>query len=112
MKKTGWSSVSRHQRGYGTEWNKLRLQVLRRDNGLCQCSQCKGGELRVTVATEVDHIMSKINARALGWSEARIEDMSNLQAINSVCHAHKTLEEQGKPVKPRVRIGLDGFPVA
>src|ERR1039457_1621377 len=41
----------------------------------------------------------------------RIEHPNNLQAINTHCHARKTIEEQGKTVKPKRYIGLDGFPI-
>ena len=39
-----WQSdrrASRHVRGYGTEWDKLRLRILQRDQWLCQCKDCK-----------------------------------------------------------------------
>lgn len=106
-----WSTGNREQRGYGREWTHKRLVVLKRDSYLCQCEHCKA-EGRTRIATEVDHIMSKARARTAGWSNARIESLDNLQAINKDCHQRKTLEEEGKTLKPRVRIGLDGFPVA
>ncbi|MBI4291298.1 MAG: HNH endonuclease [Betaproteobacteria bacterium] len=108
MSRSKWSTESRHARGYGAEWDKLRLLVLERDGHLCQCQHCKA-EGRVTLATEVDHVVSRARATALGWSKARTEDPSNLQAINSDCHVRKTQEEQGKTVKPK--IGLDGWAI-
>ena len=54
---------SRHERGYGTEWDKLRKVILKRDGYLCQCNECKGGELRLREATHVDHIVSKAEWR-------------------------------------------------
>jgi 5-methylcytosine-specific restriction enzyme A len=110
MSLSNWPTESRHKRGYGAEWDKLRKLVLERDEHLCQCRHCLA-EGRTTIATEVDHIVSRANAQALGWSKARTEDPSNLQAINSDCHAIKTQEEQGKSIKPKRFIGLDGFPV-
>ncbi len=110
MSRTNWPTEPRHKRGYGAEWDRVRKLVLKRDEHLCQCGHCKA-EGRTTIATEVDHIVSRANAQALGWSKARIEHPNNLQAINSDCHAIKTQEEQGKTVKPKRHIGLDGFPV-
>ena len=102
-KRTGWSKESRHKRGYGSEWDRLRLTVLKRDNGLCQCSRCKGGKIRLTAANEVDHILPK--------AKGGTDDISNLQAINSECHMIKTTEENGNKYIKKVRIGNDGFPV-
>ncbi len=111
MSRSNWPAESRHKRGYGAEWDQVRKLVLERDEHLCQCRHCQAGG-RTTIATEVDHIVSRANAQALGWSKARAEHPNNLQAINSDCHAIKTQEEQGKTVKPKRHIGLDGFPIA
>lgn len=111
MSRSNWPTESRHERGYGAEWDKVRRLVLERDGRLCQCRHCKT-EGRTAIATEVDHIVSRANAQALGWSKARAEHPSNLQAINSHCHVRKTQEEQGKAVKPKRHIGLDGFPIS
>lgn len=97
---SGWHRQSRHARGYGTAWDKLRLIVLRRDCGLCQCAECKRiGRLRV--ATEVDHIVP----RARGGTD----DLENLCAINRDCHRDKSLRDKG--IEPKRRIGPDGYPV-
>ena len=109
MRKSGWPTTSRQSRGYGAEWDKLRLFILRRDYGLCQCDHCKGGKLRATSANEVDHIVSKTKARSLGWTDAQIDGPGNLQAINKDCHKRKTREELGG--KPKPRIGIDGYPM-
>ena len=111
MTHSNWSRESRHARGYGTAWDKLRLLVLQRDHGLCQCDHCKGGEIRLTPATEVDHVISKAKARARGWTDEQIDDPSNLQSINEDCHKRKTEQEQGKVHRPKVRIGADGYPI-
>lgn len=74
---------NRHQRGYGTAWEKQRKRILDRDNGLCQpCMRSTG---RVTMATEVDHVIPK----ARGGSDAD----ANLQAICNPCHKAKTAKE-------------------
>jgi 5-methylcytosine-specific restriction protein A len=105
-----WSKESRHSRGYGTEWNRLRKQILERDNYLCQCDNCKGGVKRTTPATEVDHITSKAQAKLLRWTKAQIDSPDNLNAINKDCHKAKTIQEQGKQYKEKVAIGIDGWP--
>lgn len=97
-------------RTYGKAWEKVRAEVLKRDNYLCQCQHCKK-EKRTSLATEVDHIVSRAKAQALGWTPERTEHPDNLQAINHDCHKRKTTEENGGIPKPKVRIGLDGFPV-
>lgn len=106
-----WSKESRHKRGYGAEWDKIRQRILARDKGLCQCDDCKGGQIRIRPATEVDHIVSKAKAKRLRWTQEQIDADSNLQAINHDCHLKKTAEEQGYKLKPKVRIGPDGWPI-
>jgi len=101
-KSTGWSKVSRHKRGYGSDWDKIRMSVLKRDNGLCQCDRCGGGRIRLTAANEVDHIVPKVKGGT--------DDLSNLQAINSECHRIKTTEENGREYKQKAKIGIDGYP--
>lgn len=110
LKQAGWPSTSRHERGYGWQWERLREQILRRDCYLCQCVHCKA-EGRTAIATQVDHIISKDKAKRQGWSAAQIDAPSNLQAINAECHKRKTMEERGAEPKDRPTIGLDGFPV-
>lgn len=95
-----WSRTSRHKRGYGTAWDKLRKRILVRDKHLCQPCLAKQ---HITAATQVDHIKGK----AAGGTD----DEANLQAICSDCHASKTAEESGRPLRPRVTIGPDGWPV-
>lgn len=102
-RKSNWPTTSRHARGYGSRWDKLRKVILRRDNGLCQCDECQGGKIRLSIATEVHHIKSK--------SSGGTDDPSNLQAINKECHKRETASEQGRTLKPKVNIGLDGWPV-
>ena len=101
---SGWHRTSRHARGYGSAWDKLRLQILERDNFLCHCPRCLGGELRVRPAHEVDHI----TPRAAGGTD----DAANLRAVNRECHRQLTAAQQGKTLKPARRIGLDGFPLS
>lgn len=103
-----WSKESRHSRGYGSEWTKLRTKIMERDKGLCQVCFRKG---QITLAKEVDHITSKAEAKRLMWGAARIDHPLNLQAICPNCHKAKTAEENGQTYRPKVEIGEDGWPI-
>jgi 5-methylcytosine-specific restriction protein A len=103
-----WSKESRQSRGYGAAWDRVRKVVLKRDFGLCQPCRRRG---LVTIATAVDHIVSKAKAAALRWSLARIDGEGNLQAICKDCHDIKTEEEQGKTKREKSVPGEDGWPV-
>lgn len=74
---------NRHERGYGNAWTKRRDHILRRDCGLCQVCKRAG---RVTIATEVDHILPK--------AQGGTDDDENLQAICRACHQTKTGNER------------------
>lgn len=93
-----WPTTSRHERGYGKAWDKLRLQALTRDKHLCQYCLPKG---RVTPATEVDHRKPK--------AQGGTDDMANLASTCSPCHKDKTARENGQTV--RAAIGEDGWPL-
>lgn len=95
-----WSRTSRHARGYGTAWEKLRKRILARDKHLCQ--QCKR-DGRVTAANQVDHIKPK--------AKGGTDDESNLEALCRPCHDAKTLRDQGRALRRRIEIGADGWPV-
>ncbi|BAO88929.1 HNH endonuclease [Caballeronia cordobensis] len=73
---------NRHARGYGNAWVKRRERILLRDCGLCQPCKRAG---RVTIASEVDHVVPK----AQGGSD----DDSNCQSICNACHKAKTARE-------------------
>lgn len=96
---TGWASnrsTSRHARGYGTAWDKLRQRIMERDGGLCQPHHRSG---LVALATEVDHLLN----RAQGGSD----DEANLQAICGACHKSKTnAERQGLTWDERAHFAL------
>ncbi|RTY53652.1 HNH endonuclease [Pantoea sp. YU22] len=83
----GWKQhtkgQSAAQRGYGTDWNKLRPIILKRDKGLCQACLRDG---IVRSAKTVDHIVPK----AHGGSDLP----SNLQALCWPCHKAKTARER------------------
>ena len=92
---------TRHERGYGYEWTKLRAHILRRDQYLCQPCLTKG---RPTNATQVDHIIPK--------SQDGEDDSDNLQAICDQCHKEKThAERTRKDGTQRVQYDAQGWPV-
>lgn len=81
--RSGFSrKLSRHERGYGTSWDKLRPGILRRDCGLCQPCRRRGV---IKVGNIVDHIVPK--------AEGGTDDESNLQTICHPCHVAKTAAE-------------------
>lgn len=98
-----WSRTSRHERGYGSSWDKLRIIVLRRDKGLCQPCLTRN---RTELATQVDHVLPK--------AKGGTDDFDNLQAICGPCHDEKTkaenAEAQGRTYRPKQAIGEDGWP--
>ena len=97
-----WGRGSRHERGYGRQWELLRAATLERDKHLCQPCLREG---KLTPAREVDHIVPKFEGGA--------DDLSNTQAICRPCHQAKPQAEaaraQGR--KPRPTIGEDGWPI-
>lgn len=103
-----WGNESRHDRGYGSSWDKVRKVVIERDMGMCQVCKAEG---RVTAGREVDHIVSKAKAGQMGWRDDQIDDPKNLQTICTTCHKIKTAAENGRTYRPKQQIGLDGWPV-
>jgi len=75
---------------------------------LCQCELC-AKRLVPLPATEVNHKTSKAEAKRLRWTQAQIDDPSNLEAINRECHKRVTAQQQGKTLAPKVTIGADGW---
>lgn len=75
--------LSRHERGYGTAWDKLRARILERDG--YQCQECKR-QGRLTAAREVDHIEPREDGGG--------DDPANLQSLCKPCHATKTSRER------------------
>lgn len=85
----GWQQhqrgQSRHERGYGTSWDKLRPLILARDKHLCMNCQRTG---RITPAKTVDHIIPKAHGGT--------DDPSNLESLCWPCHRVKTAHERIK----------------
>lgn len=74
--------ATRHQRGYGSEWDKTRARILKRDRYTCQIGKAQGN---IHAGNTVDHIVNK----AAGGSDAD----SNLQTVCATCHRVKTQRE-------------------
>jgi 5-methylcytosine-specific restriction protein A len=68
-------------RGYGTDWRKLRAEVLAEEPF---CRECAGSGLRVR-ATHVDHIVPKFR----GGEDVK----SNLRPLCAPCHLSKSGRE-------------------
>lgn len=88
---------SRHQRGYGAAWDRIRVQALKRDCYLCQECMRQG---RVTQARDVDHIIPK--------AKGGTDDLTNLQSLCVPHHQEKTAQDEGWKRSPT--IGIDGWP--
>ena len=86
--------TDRTQRIRGRALQSLRARILGRDP---MCAMC-----RTSVATELDHI------KALANGGTNADD--NLQGLCAERHEIMTLKDLGQ--RPRVTIGIDGWPVA
>lgn len=73
---------TRHERGYGSDWDKARKRILSRDKGLCQV--CLSNK-KYRPARQVDHKVPKF--------EGGTDDDDNLQSICKPCHDIKTQAE-------------------
>ena len=73
---------------YGNAWARAAKAFLAR-HPLCQCEDCKEGELRITPAEVVDHRKPHRGDRELFW------DHDNWQAMSKACHDRKTATEDG-----------------
>ena len=96
---SGWAGHrgTTTQRGYGWRWQKLRLQILKRDGYLCTNCLERG---RPTPATDVDHIKPKVKGGT--------DEPGNLTSLCKPCHDGKSARDKGHRLKPA--IGRDGWP--
>ncbi|EGT5666298.1 HNH endonuclease [Cronobacter sakazakii] len=74
---------NRHQRGYGSKWNIIRVRILKRDRHLCQ--ECLRSGKPVPAST-VDHIKPKAHGGT--------DDDRNLESLCYSCHYRKTAKER------------------
>ena len=84
-KAVGWfktSTKSRHQRGYGNDWYRIRNAKIKM-NPLCE--YCKEDDV-YTVATEVDHVVALANGGT--------HSMDNLKSSCKECHKIKTAQDR------------------
>lgn len=95
---------SRHSRGYGSAWDRLRQQVLRRDNWLCQ-GCLRDGRITGLGIKPRDHAVDHVIPKAHGGTD----DLSNLQSLCNPCHDAKTAKDEGWT--RRREVGPDGYPV-
>jgi len=98
----GWHKTSRHERGYGSKWVKLRAAILKRDHHLCQPCLRNG---RPTQATAVDHIKPK--------AKGGTDEPENLEGVCHSCHKIKSKREsaEGRGVKEKAQFDNKGFPI-
>jgi 5-methylcytosine-specific restriction protein A len=86
------------QRIRGRKLQRIRASVLQA-NPLCV--MCEAQSI-VALATEVDHTQALVNGGK--------DTQDNRQGLCKECHAVKTAKDMGH--KPRVTIGLDGWPMS
>ncbi|HEJ8089463.1 TPA: HNH endonuclease [Serratia liquefaciens] len=83
----GWRNykpgLNRHQRGYGSDWDVIRLRIIKRDKGLCQNCLRQGVARAVKC---VDHIKAK--------AQGGTDDDVNLESLCWPCHKAKTARER------------------
>ena len=92
------SNKTSSERGYGYQWQKLRKNILARDDYLCVMCLQRG---ILTPATDVDHIVQK--------ADGGTDDWDNLQSLCKDCHKDKTVRDNGGI--PRTGCSLTGEPV-
>lgn len=76
------------QRGYNYKWQKAS-KAYREKHPLCECQDCRAGELRIMPSEVVDHIIPHQGDMKLFW------DRKNWQAMSKQCHDRKTAKEDG-----------------
>jgi len=105
----GGNRGTRHERGYDSKWDKLRLRILERDLYLCQQCKREGRATPLKVRPHdhcVDHIVPKFKGGT--------DDPSNLESLcQEPCHRIKSEREakEGQGAKPRPVYDANGYPV-
>lgn len=89
---------SRHQRGYGAAWDKIRPTIMARDRGLCQVCAERG---IVTAGSAVDHKVNKAEWQRRYGTLAGVDEPHNLRCICTECHKAKTAREGSESVRQR-----------
>lgn len=82
---------TRHERGYGSGWERTRQRIFERDGGLCQ--EC----LRASIVTSVgDKLFSAWCDHVVPKAEGGTDDDDNLQTLCRRCHQRKTDVEKNR----------------
>lgn len=79
---------SRHKRGYGSAWDRIRAEVKRRANGLCEPCLAFG---YTHAGHECDHVISKAEWQRMHGTLDGVDEPTNLQLMHRDCHAAKTV---------------------
>lgn len=93
-----WSTSNR-KRFFPGNWAALRRKVLDRAGGRCQHVDPDTGVRCRAAATQVDHILSKVDSADGGYDDS----LSNLQALCSYHHSLKSSSEGGRAHGRNVR---------
>jgi len=83
----------RQQRGYDKHWLRLRVEILKRDHGLCQFGLAMSPP-RYHKATEVHHVRIPVG-------QPGHDDPDNLVSTCHACHDRATMAARGAKPKPR-----------
>ena len=86
------------KRTRGRKLQRIRAQHFA-EHPLCVRCQAKGF---ISLATQLDHIQALINGG---------KDDGPKQGLCAPCHKEKTAEDLGHTYKPKVTVGLDGWPI-
>lgn len=84
---TGWHTTSRHERGYGSDWDKTTKRIRQRDHHLCQECLREGvvNDVSGNHRGQVDHIIPK--------EQGGTDDDDNLELLCNDHHKIKTQRE-------------------
>ena len=88
-------------RARGRILQRRRARLFRRQPLCVHCLAKDPPETRL--ATERDHVVP--------LSVGGADDYTNEQALCADCHAAKSIAERGARRRPRIHVGLDGFPL-
>jgi 5-methylcytosine-specific restriction endonuclease McrA len=85
---------------YGKGWRSRRKRILDRDGWVCAWCECnlKAPDVKATV----DHVTSRKQGLAAGWTLEQINDDSNLAAACGTCNSSRS-ERPGPPKHGRDR---------
>jgi 5-methylcytosine-specific restriction protein A len=95
-----WPTTSRHERGYGTEHDKMRALLIRT---VITCEECTRNGIE-TPGTIADHIIPL----SRGGTGAR----ANYQLLCKPCSDAKTLADKGATAKPVGGVDRSGRPTS